>query len=428
MAFLHNRSRWLIVSLLFAITVISYVDRAAISFAVPTLEKEFGFSSSSIGLILGAFGIGYAITAIIGGAAIDRLGARRTLGVSVFVWSCSMATMGAASGFLSLLFSRAALGVAEGPNLPALNGTIGRWLPVRERAVALSAALVAVPLALAVGAVALSNLISIFGWRISFYMLSCLGFLWLPVWILFARTRPEDSPWTSQAERDYIAAGQPVDKLAEAKGTGAELKLLLRSPTFWTNCWAYLVFAYFLFFFMSWLPGYLHKSHGLELQQIGLVSVLPWLAGAIAMVFVGRLSDATLARTGSLRRSRSLPIAITQFIAVVAIIPVALTSSLIVAICGITVAVAASIGGNPAYYAVVTDIAPRLSGTSLGIMTMFFAVAGIAAPTLTGFLVDATGSFSPAFMLMAGLALSSVIAVLIFHQPDRDVAAAQEAA
>jgi nitrate/nitrite transporter NarK len=97
-----------------------------------------------------------------------------------------------------------------------------------------------------------------------------------------------------------------------------------------------------------------------------------------------------------------------------------LTSNLTVAIAGITVAVAASMGANAAYYAVNVDIVPERAATALGVMDFAFAIAGFLAPAITGWVLDLRGSFADGFLLMTGLALSSVLVVMLFHHPDRD--------
>ena len=106
--------------------------------------------------------------------------------------------------------------------------------------------------------------------------------------------------------------------------------------------------------------------------------------------------------------------------AAIAVIPVAMTDNLTVAIAGITVAVAASMGANAAYYAVNVDIVPERAATALGLMDFAFAIAGFLAPAITGWVLNIRGSFTDGFLLMTGLALSSVLVVLLFHQPDND--------
>ena len=186
---------------------------------------------------------------------------------------------------------------------------------------------------------------------------------------------------------------------------------LLSNRTLLANTWAFFVFGYFLFFFMTWLPSYLERKYGLHLDAVGLFTVLPWLAAAVTLWLFGRWSDHLLATTGRLRIARSWLIAGTQFVAAIAIVPVAMTDNLTVAIAGITVAVAASMGANAAYYAVNVDIVPERAATALGIMDFAFAIAGFLAPAITGWVLNMRGSFTDGFLLMAVLALSSVLVV-----------------
>ncbi len=141
---------------------------------------------------------------------------------------------------------------------------------------------------------------------------------------------------------------------------------LLTNRTLLANYWAFFVFGYFLFFFMAWLPSYLERKYGLNLASVGLFTVLPWLAATVGLWLFGRWSDRLLATTGKLRIARSYQIAGSQLVAALAVIRCAMTDDLTVAIAGITVAVAASMGANAAYYAVNVDIVPTRAATALG--------------------------------------------------------------
>ena len=61
------------------------------------------------------------------------------------------------------------------------------------------------------------------------------------------------------------------------------LRALLRNRTLLANTWAFFVFGYFLFFFMTWLPSSLEHAYGLKLRTVGLFTVLPWLAAAVVL-------------------------------------------------------------------------------------------------------------------------------------------------
>ncbi|WP_029006550.1 MFS transporter [Azorhizobium doebereinerae] len=416
-----TRYRWFVIFLLFAITVVNYVDRAAISYAIPAMERDLGLSPAAAGTILGAFGVGYALTTLLGGFAVDRYGARLVLTLAAMLWSLSIGATALATGFASLYAARVLLGVSEGPNFPALTGAVSRWLAPEERATALGNALVAVPIALAIGGPIVTQLLALLDWRAAFGVLFLLSVLWVPLWWLCFRNRPEESRFVNAAELAHIRAADPARPAPPTPDAPREglMRLLLRNPTLLANYWAFFVFGYFLFFFMSWLPSYLEQVYGLNLKAVGLFTVLPWLAAAVVLWAMGRWSDHLMKTTGRLRVARSYLIAGSQLVAALAIVPVAFTDNLTVALVGITIAVAASMGSNAAYYAVNVDVVPERAATALGIMDFAFALAGFLAPAITGWVLSLRGSFTDGFILMACLALSSVVVVLAFHHPDR---------
>ena len=419
-----SRYRWCIIFLLFAITAVNYIDRAAISYAIPAMQRDLGLSPADTGIILGAFGIGYAITTLIGGFAVDRYGPRLVLTVAAILWSVSIGSTALASGFTVLYASRVLLGVSEGPNFPALTGTVSRWLSPHERATALGNALFSVPLALAIGGPLCTQLLGWLDWRLTFAALFILSIVWVPLWYFLFHDDPAKSRFVNAAELAHIRSSDPsAAALYAAPKSWPEpgvLRVLLTNRTLLANYWAFFVFGYFLFFFMTWLPSYLERAYGLELHTVGLFTVLPWLAAAALLWLFGRWSDHLLKTTDRLRIARSWLIAGSQLVAALAVVPVALTHDLTVALAGITVAVAASMGANAAYYAVNVDIVPERAATALGIMDFGFALSGFLAPAITGWVLDLRGSFTDCFLLMAGLALSSVLIVLSFHHPDRD--------
>lgn len=421
-----SRYRWVVVALLFAIIVINYIDRSAISYAIGPMAGELGLDDSQRGLVLGAFGIGYALTTFVGGILVDRFGARIVLAVSVALWVVSIGLTGLVQGFALALVARAALGLAEGPMFPGMTGAISRWLSPRERGQAMGSSLTAVPVSLAIGAPIISALIAGLGWRGTFYALAALSFCWLPLWWFLFQDRPSESRFVNEAERARISgegssnAQDSADQRRPAAdgATHTTWRRLATNPTLLTNYWAFFVFGYFLFFFMTWLPGYLEQVFHLSVKAIGWFSVVPWAAAALVLFALGHLSDLLLRRTRRLRPARTYLIAGTQAIAAIAILPVAFSSSLTLSLVFITIALAASMGANSAYYATNVDIAPDRSATALGIMDFGFAIAGFLAPAITGWVVGNQGSFAQAFFLLAALAASSVVLTLLFHRPD----------
>jgi ACS family hexuronate transporter-like MFS transporter len=240
-----------VIFLLFAISIVNYIDRAAISYSIPQIERDLGLSPTDAGGILGAFGLGYAITTVIGGFVVDRFGSRSVLAIAAVLWSLSIGATGLATGLGVLYGARVLLGISEGPNFPALTGAVSHWLAPRERATALGNALVAVPLALAIGGPIVTQLLGWFGWRGMFLFLFAPSIVWVPLWLWFFRDDPARSRFVNAAELDHIRAGgnDPSAAKAVAPSGTADIRFLLTNRTLLANYWAYFVYGYFLFFF-----------------------------------------------------------------------------------------------------------------------------------------------------------------------------------
>ncbi len=233
-----SRYRWFVVFLLFTITVVNYIDRAAISYAIPMMERDLGLSPAAAGSILGAFGIGYAVTTLLGGFAVDKYGARIVLTMAAILWSVSIGATALAGGFMSLYAARVLLGVSEGPNFPALTGAVSRWLAPHERATALGNALVAVPLALAIGGPIVTQLLTWLDWRATFAVLFALSVVWVPAWYFLFRDDPAKSRFVNAAELAQIRAPEiaaPPVARREAAPQGGLIRLLLTNPTLLAN-------------------------------------------------------------------------------------------------------------------------------------------------------------------------------------------------
>ena len=223
-----------------------------------------------------------------------------------------------------------------------------------------------------------------------FFALTIISAIWIPLWLIFFRDDPAQSQFVSDAELKHIRGGVEAQRdrhSGHVRHGFTDWRLLLTNRTLLANYWAFFVFGYFLFFFMTWLPNYLAQTYHLNVKEVGLFTILPWASAAVLLVALGYFSDYLLSRTGSLRISRSMLIGLTQLLAALAVIPIGFTNNLTVAIACITVAVAFSMGANASYYAVNVDIVPGRAATALGIMDTGFALSGFLAPAITGWVV-----------------------------------------
>src|SRR5664279_3189826 len=191
--------RWWIGALLFASTVINYIDRQTLALLSPYLKEIYHWTNSDYANLLIGFRIAYSIGQTVCGRLMDRLGTRRGLTLSVFWYSLVSIATSLAAGFYSFATLRFLFGAGASANWPGATKAVSEWFPKRERA--LATALFDSGSSIG-GAVAPFLILWIYfrwGWRPAFMIPGILGFLWLIAWrwLYYA---PEEHPRIGQVE------------------------------------------------------------------------------------------------------------------------------------------------------------------------------------------------------------------------------------
>lgn len=367
-------------------------------------------------MILSAFGVGYILLTAIGGYLVDRWGVRFMWPIAAIAWSVCVGCLGFAVGFWSFITLRVLLGLSEGPHFPAMTKSISRWLSPRERARALSLGLVAIPLSSVVGSPITSYLVADFGWRTMFFIISIVGIFWAFVWYFFFKDDPKDSPYVNAEELKIITTASTLK--SEQKEQVVDWRFLLTHPTLIANNIAYFSLGYMLFFNTLWLPGYFLSQHGMNLKSVGWFLTIPWLAAALFLKVGGVISDYLYRKTGKSRIARSHIIWISQLLSAIFFLMLGFTNNL--SHCLIFLSLGLGFGFMPqsAFFSINIDVAKERAGSAQGITSSCLSLAGIIAPTITGWLIDLTGNYNAAFFLLAGMSAMAVVGVIIFHRPD----------
>ena len=175
--------RLVVLAALFFLSMILYLDRAAISSAKTSVATALSLSDAAMGAVFSAFALGYAFAQIPSGWLADRFGPRVTLAFVVALWSVFTVLTGVASGLATLLVVRFLFGAAEAGAFPGSARVIYNWLPPRMHGIAngilFSGALVG-------GAVAFPFfqwLLGAHGWRMAFFLLGVPGGVWVFCWL-----------------------------------------------------------------------------------------------------------------------------------------------------------------------------------------------------------------------------------------------------
>ncbi len=406
-----GKRRWLIFVLLFLLVSINYMDRSALSVAVTPIQKEFGLSSTEVGLMLSAFLWSYIVCLIPAGVLTDRFGARVINTISITVWSIATMLMGIVRGFGAILGVRLLMGIGESSTYPAAGKVMREWAPRSERGRVASVYNAGAYAGPAIGSIVAAALVTHFGWQVMFYIMGAIGLLWLLPWLLFFRD-PSQAKWLSEGERAMILAERTV----EGEGTDAPVKggvlTLLRYRSMWGVALVQSAAVYTQYLFLTWLPGYLEQVHHLSILSSGIFTAVPYIVAVIGGILLGILFDRILRKRGNpLGARRYLVAACLLASSVVLFTPFVSSVTAIVVLISISMTfISTTISTN---LALLGDLlqSRHLAGRANSIAMIGGNVFGAAAPIVTGFIVDTTKSYNSAFIvaglfLLAGLVVS----------------------
>ena len=393
--------RWSILSLLFAAQLVNYLDRSALSVALPFIVKDYHLTQVEQGVVLSAFFVGYALFNVIGGLLADRFGSRNVLALAMVAWSSFCALTAVTVGVVTLAIARALFGVGEGPVSTTMNKSISEWFPQRERARALGIVQAGGPLGGALAAPVIGFLSLAFGWRVSFLIIGAIGFLWVAAWLWATRAR-HDVVVPAEAKTARAAGGQLIESLSRKGVLPLGISLM---------CYNYV-----LFFFLTWFPSYLVDARGLSLAEMSVVAMLPWLGGVGGYLAGGVFIDWLSIRIGNAMLARKRVLVGSLSVSALAVLAVGFAATTTVAIALMAVAVAFLMIGGPSYWALIQDLAPpEQVGTAGGVMHGLGNISGIVAPILTAAIIAAVGSWTSTFVVAGALGLlgAAVIAVYV---------------
>ncbi|MDQ6652412.1 MAG: MFS transporter [Acidobacteriota bacterium] len=290
--------------LLFASTVINYIDRQTLSVLAPYLKIQYHWNNEDFALIVIAFRVAYSVGQTIWGRIIDRVGTRKGLTFTVVWYSVAAMLTSFAVGLRSFASLRFLLGAGESANWPAATKAVSEWFPKRERGWAVALFDSGSSIGGAIAPLLVIGLYKYFGgWRPAFVITGTLGFLWLVVWRLLYYA-PEVHPRISETEREMIMNDRREQELDETRsGPGAGWKDLLRLPQTWGIIAARTMTDPIWFFITDWFAIYL-VAKGINPEQGLLAFWIPFVAADLGNFFGGGISSWLIRRGWSVLRAR----------------------------------------------------------------------------------------------------------------------------
>jgi MFS transporter, ACS family, D-galactonate transporter len=403
------RRRWRIAWLLGFGVLVNYFDRVNLSVSQEALHKTFGISLVSFGYLLSAYSWTYALLQMPSGLLLDRFGVRRVGRVSTILWSIASFAAAISTGISALFASRLLLGMGEAPTFPANAKAIAYWFPTEERSLATAIFDAAAKFASAIGVPVIGILLLYLGWRWSFAATGCISLLYFVLFYAFYRNPSEDHS-LSATEREFIVQGgaQPENQVKSTKG--AALGYLLLQREVGGLALGFAAYNYSFYLVLTWLPSYLSTGHDVDLYHSVLYASAPWLFATFTDLLVGGWLVDTLIQRGwnATRVRQSVLIGGTSL--GLGMFGAASAHSSAGAVFWISLSLGGLAAAAPVAWSIPSLIAPGESvGTVGGILNFCSQLSAIAAPILTGYIVQATGSFSGAFLAATAFLILGIV-------------------
>ena len=397
---------------LFLLYIVNYLDRINVGFAALQMRSQLHFSEDVFGTGFGIFFVGYFFLQVPSNLALARVGARRWMAAIMVVWgivSCAMITVRTPHGFYAMRFI---LGAAEAGFFPGIILYLKNWFPASARARAVAIFMTANPLAGVVGGPisgALLNLhhFALAGWQWMF-IIEGLPAVLLAVVVLFTlKDRPSDATWLEEHERLWLEAVLQNEHLEKSKISGSDIADAFINWRIWLLMIVYFGLTASAYGLILWLPSYIKSLSHLGNFEIGIVSVIPYLVTALAMVVIGARSD----KSGKHR----MYLTGSAFSAAVFLFIAAQTGSIVSGLAFVTLALAATFCMQGPFWATATSL---MSGTAaavaIALINSFGNLGGYFGPVIIGSKRSSGSGFAGGMLVItACLTLAGILSLVV---------------
>jgi ACS family tartrate transporter-like MFS transporter len=403
---------WRVMPFLFLLYIVAYLDRINVSFAVLQMRGSLGISDRVYGRAAGMFFAGYFFFQLPSNLVLEKFGVRRWISGLMVTWGVISCLMIFIRGPVSFYGMRFLLGAAEAGFFPGMILYMKRWFPANARARAVAWFMMANPIAGIVGSPVSGALLGLSGKGLS-------GWQWmflmegLPAIILGATVfwtladSPKEASWLMGEERVWLIDRLASEQQAEsARGQGSFWQVLI-APRIWMLSLVYFGVSTTMYGVTLWLPSVIRSLSGLSYFMTGVVSALPFLVTAVAMVLVGMRSD----RTGERRWHTAIP----AFVGACALVGASYGKSTLVVVAGVGLGLVCAESMVGPFWAMATSRMAGLSAAAgIAVINSLANLGGYYGPDIIGFFRKLNGGFRGGLLAIgATLAMSGVIALIV---------------
>ncbi|HXQ66951.1 MAG TPA: MFS transporter [Alphaproteobacteria bacterium] len=391
-----------------------YLDRINVGFAALTMNKDLGLDAATYGLAAGAFFWGYFILEVPSNLILEKVGARLWIARIMVSWGLLSGATAFCTGPWSFMTLRFLLGLAEAGLFPGIILFMTYWFPERHRARIFSGFTLALPVAVAVGSpvstalLGLNGLLGLAGWK-WMYIAEATPTVLVGIAALFYLTdRPAQARWLSEEERTWLSATMAEERRrietrrkVSLLRSFSDVKVLLLSLNYLGIVTASLGMLLFL--------PQMVKQLGLTNMQVGWVSMIPYVCGAIAMVIWGWVSD----RMGERRWNLFWG-------CIAATVGLVIAGSCVGtawAVVGMSIAAIGFYGSKGPFWSMPSMfLTGSAAAAGIAWINSLGNLGGFFGPSIVGWVKTSTGSFAGGLYSLAAFALmAAVVTALGLH-------------
>ncbi|GAA0532562.1 MFS transporter [Saccharopolyspora subtropica] len=393
-----RRTAYLTIVVLLLAWTIDFVDRFAISMAMPFIGEEFGLSKTMQGLLFTTFSVVYLLCQVPAGYLADRFGARGLMLTTLVLWSAFTGLTGLMGTFAGLLAVRALFGASQGCFPPASFKAVAERTTPKNRGTVTGVVMSASGFGPGIAPLIVAPLIAAAGWRSSFlWLAACGAAIGVLLWALLPRPLP-------------AALTRAVD--AAGRTTTASRREVLRSLQVWKFAALFCAMNLLVSGLVSWVPSYLLESRNLSIQTTGVLAAIPMLVTVGTTILGGWLFDRFFHD-----RIRWFLVPIVAVTAIFLALMLTASSAVQFTVYETIALGVASLGSMCLFGLPMRVLPTEHAGIGMGMLNLGGQVAAAIAPLLMGWLVDRF-SYTAAFgLLVATTAVGAVIACWLPQRP-----------
>jgi ACS family tartrate transporter-like MFS transporter len=414
-----SKARRRLIPFLFVLYLVAYLDRINVGFASLQMNRELGLTESVFGLGAGLFFLGYSLFEVPSNLILARVGARRWIARIMISWGVVAMAMVAVRGAMSFFALRFILGLAEAGFFPGVILYLTFWFPAREQARAVALFMTATALAgIIAGPVSgalleLHGLLGLSGWQWLFILEGLPALILGVVVLLYLPDGPEKAVWLGVDERAALLTRLEGERRRSTHKRQRSFGEAISNSTVWLLSLVYFAIVFGLYGVTFWLPQIIRSFGTRSDFGIGMLSAIPFVGAAIAMVFVGRASD--------LSGERRWHLAVCAMIGALGLMLASMTRSPLLSLGALSIAAVGIWGTFGPFWAMPAEF---LCGTAaagaIALINSIGNLGGFAGPYLVGMVKQATHSFAGGMLLMAASLIAAGLLALTLPVPLRE--------